>query len=62
MKKCIICGGPTKLDCYNFCEKYFNSPIEELEEKYERKRASRIRDGQQEALSQEGLSEPFSLK
>jgi hypothetical protein len=62
MKKCIICGGPTKLDYFDFCKKNFNTPIKELEEKYERKRASRIRDGQQEALSQEGLSKPFSLK
>ena len=50
MKDCIICGEPTKLDCYDFCEKCFNTPIEELEK---RKRASATRKDQQEAPSRE---------
>lgn len=49
MKKCIICGEPTKLDYYDFCEECFNTPIEELQERYERKRASETREDQRKA-------------
>ena len=49
MKKCIICGEPTKLDCYDFCEECFNTPIEELQARYERKRPSETREDQRKA-------------
>lgn len=51
MKKCILCGEPTKLDSNDFCEECFNSSVEELEERYERKRASATGKDQQEARS-----------
>ncbi len=49
MRNCAICGEPTKFDSYDLCEECFDTPIEELEEKYERKRASATREDQREA-------------
>jgi hypothetical protein len=37
MKPCIICGGETKHPSYDFCEKCFNSSIQELESRYGKK-------------------------
>jgi len=37
MKACIICGGETKHPSYDFCEKCFNSSIQELESRYGKK-------------------------
>jgi len=34
MKSCFLCGQPTKVPCYDFCEKCFNLTIEEIEERY----------------------------
>lgn len=52
MKNCIICGEPTKFDSNDFCEECFNSSIEELEERYERKRASETGKDHQEARAE----------
>ena len=49
MKNCILCGEPTRFDSNDFCEKCFNSSIQELEENYEKRRASRIGKDQPEA-------------
>lgn len=49
MEKCIICGGLTKFDPYDFCEKCFNSSIKEIEKYYLGKRASQTHEDHQEA-------------
>lgn len=53
MKTCILCGEATKLDSNDFCEECFNSSIEELGARYERKRASATGKDHQKARSQE---------
>jgi hypothetical protein len=53
MKNCIICGSVTRHPLFDFCEECFNTPIEELQKRYERKRASQTREDQQEAPSRE---------
>lgn len=55
MGKCFICGNPTKLDFYDFCEECFNSTVEELEKKYERKRAPQTQQDQRKAQPTEDL-------
>ena len=56
MKNCIICGSETKHPSFDFCEECFNSSVEELEERYERKRASATGKDQHEAHVQEESS------
>lgn len=62
MKHCIICGTPTKFDSYDFCEGCFNSSIQELEERYERKRASQTNEDHEKAQPTEDSFESCQPK
>ena len=39
-KRCILCGAETKRSSFDFCEKCFAMPMEEIEERYLKKRGS----------------------
>jgi len=53
MKNCIIRGSETKHPSFDFCEECFAMSIEEIEERYLKRRASATRKDQQEAPSRE---------
>jgi len=53
MEECILCGEAVKHPSFYFCEKCFAMTIEEIEEKFFKKRASETRQDQPETHSPE---------
>jgi len=46
MKNCFLCGQPTKVPCYDFCDRCLNLSIEEIEDRFLKKRIPDIREEQ----------------